>query len=227
MVLKVEAVSKSSQNEHQVMSWLSNYLLVPKVIASMERDDISYLLMSNMKGKMSCSEEFLKDPKELVRNLAKGLRNLWTVPIDQCPFNMSLSVKLSLAKERTDNDNINIEHFEEGTIGMNGFSSIGELYNYLVQNVPKDDLVLAHGDYCLPNIFLTESNEVGYIDLGSCGIADRYQDIALCVRSLKHNLSCVGIVEEFEFYRKLLFDELGIEPDESKIRYYILLDELF
>jgi hypothetical protein len=25
----------------------------------------------------------------------------------------------------------------------------------------------------------------------------------------------------------LLFQELGIEPDEEKIRYYILLDELF
>ncbi len=227
MVLKVEAVSRSSRNEHQVMSWLHNYLIVPEVIVSLERDKVSYLLMSKMKGTMSCSEEFVNNPQRLVRCLAKGLKNLWSIPISQFSRDMSHSIKLELAKERIDHGNILIEHMEEDTIGENGFASVLELYNYLIQNAPEDDLVISHGDYCLPNIFITESDQIAYIDLGNCGVADRYQDIALCVRSLKYNLSCVGIVEEFEYYRKLLFDELGIEPDEFKIRYYILLDELF
>jgi kanamycin kinase/aminoglycoside 3'-phosphotransferase-3 len=60
------------------------------------------------------------------------------------------------------------------------------------------------------------------------GIADKYQDIALCCRSLKKNLAgAYGGSVRGEIDDKLLFDNLGIAPDYEKIRYYILLDELF
>lgn len=52
------------------------------------------------------------------------------------------------------------------------------------------------------------------------GIADTYQDIALCVRSLKHNFGT-------DEYTELLFKHLDMEPDWERIDYYILLDELF
>jgi len=72
----------------------------------------------------------------------------------------------------------------------------------------------------LPNIFFNNRSVSGFIDLSNCGIADKWQDIALCVRSLKHNLGN-------ENYTDLLFEELGIKIDNDKIKYYILLDELF
>ena len=76
---------------------------------------------------------------------------------------------------------------------------------------------------------LPNGNVTGFLDWGNGGIADRWQDIALCVRSIKHNYTEEGLYNENEFiqYKKLLFDELGIISDEEKIRYYILLDELF
>ena len=55
-------------------------------------------------------------------------------------------------------------------------------------------------------------------------MSDLYQDIALCYRSLLHNYA------EFphpDFRPELLFQALELEPDWEKIRYYILLDELF
>ena len=60
----------------------------------------------------------------------------------------------------------------------------------------------------------------GFIDLGRSGKADKWYDIAFCVRSIR---SDVGE----EKYVKLFFDLLDIEPDLEKIKYYILLDELF
>ncbi len=45
------------------------------------------------------------------------------------------------------------------------------------------------GAYCLPNIFMKDNKVSGYIDLGRGGLADKYQDIALCYRSLLHNYS--------------------------------------
>ena len=80
----------------------------------------------------------------------------------------------------------------------------------------------------LPNIFGRGSQVTGFLDLGHCGIADPYQDLALCFRSLKHNLEGnYGGPIRSNGNPRLLFEKLGIEPDWEKIRYYILLDELF
>ena len=64
---------------------------------------------------------------------------------------------------------------------------------------------------------------------GKMGPADRWQDIAIALRSLNHN--SVGFYnggkKYFDFTNQMLLDELGIEMDYDKYRYYILLDELF
>lgn len=55
-------------------------------------------------------------------------------------------------------------------------------------------------------------------------MTDRYQDIALCCRSLRHNPEEIS---SCPFDEDLFFHELGVARDAEKIRYYILLDELF
>ena len=69
--------------------------------------------------------------------------------------------------------------------------------------------------------------EQGLCDM-RCGVADRYQDIALCYRSLLNNYSgAYGGKVYPTFHPERLFEELGLAPDWEKVRYYILLDELF
>ena len=60
----------------------------------------------------------------------------------------------------------------------------------------------------------------GLIDLGRSGRADKWDDIEFCVRSIREDIG-------EEQYVELFFDLLGIKPDWEKIKYYILLDELF
>ena len=85
-----------------------------------------------------------------------------------------------------------------------------------------------HGDFCLPNIFLEGDTVSGFIDLGRCGIADKYQDIALCWRSLGSNARGeYGGPGYAGFGDTSLFDALGLAPDWDMVRYYVLLDELF
>lgn len=55
-------------------------------------------------------------------------------------------------------------------------------------------------------------------------MTDRYQDIALCCRSLRHNPEEIS---RCPFDEDLFFHELGVARDAEKIRDYILLDELF
>ena len=39
--------------------------------------------------------------------------------------------------------------------------------------------------------------------------------------------SCPESKKDYQKYKEMLLRELGLGPDEEKIRYYILLDELF
>ena len=66
----------------------------------------------------------------------------------------------------------------------------------------------------------------GFIDLGRTGVGDKWNDIALCYRSLKHNFDGTygGKVYD-DFNPDLLFEELGIEPDLDKIKWYLLLEK--
>lgn len=92
---------------------------------------------------------------------------------------------------------------------------------------PEEELALSHGDFCLPNI-LIDGSTIQYIDLGRTGIADKWFDIALCYRSLSHNYDgAYGGKSYSGLDDLLLFRKLGLDPDWKKIRYYILLDELF
>lgn len=228
MVLKIEKCSEESDNEHNMMAWLSDKLPVPKVIYSKKTEKANYLLMSKLKGKMSCEPEFLENPDLLVKYLVDGLKLLWSVDIKDCPYNNSLDNKLRLAEFNVKNNLCDTENVEPETYGENGFSSPAELLEWLKANRPTEELVFSHGDYCLPNVFFDNGKISGFIDLGKSGIADKYQDIALCYRSLKSNLEGrYGGNPNTEFNPEKLFEQLEILPNWDKIRYYVLLDELF
>lgn len=117
---------------------------------------------------------------------------------------------------------------EPTTFGEGGFKNPEELLHWLEAHKPDFEPVLSHGDFCLPNIFVDGGRITGFIDLGDTGVGDKWRDIALGLRSLRHNLDgTFGGKVYPNINPELLFDELGIEPDWEKIKWYILLDELF
>lgn len=227
-ILKIGAYSEESENEYRMMTWLSGKLPVPNVYAYEVSDGRSYLLMSKCTGQMACDEAYMRTPEVQCRMLADGLKKLWGVDISDCPSDQRLLYKLKQAEYNVLNGLVDLDNVEPDTFGEGGFRDPAELLEWLYEHVPEEEAVLSHGDYCLPNVFGNGGAVSGYIDLGRTGIADKWCDIALCYRSLSHNYSgryhgrsYVGLDDQ------LLFRELGIAPDWEKIRYYILLDELF
>ncbi len=228
MVLKIEGQREESDNEYKMLTWLAGKLPVPKVICFERENGMNYLLMSRVEGEMLCSDKMRKEPKQLVKMLAEGLGMLKNVDITNCPCKNTTDNKLRLAEIRVRNGLCSMEDAEPETYGEQGFDSPKELLAWLKENKPQEQLVFSHGDYCLPNIFVKNQGISGFLDLGRSGIADIYQDIALCYRSLKHNFDgTYGGWTEENFNAEIFFDALQIEPDWEKIRYYILLDELF
>lgn len=228
MVLKIELQKVESDNEHVMMKWLEDRLPVPRILCLEQMDHANYLLMSRVEGQMLCSNEYLENPMELVRLLSQGLKMLWNVDITDCPYNNCVDNKLRFAEMRVANNLCTMEDAQPDTYGEDGFTSPLELLTWLKENKPVETPAFSHGDYCLPNIFAKNHGISGFIDLGRSGVADKYQDIALCYRSLKYNLGgqC-GSSAHTGFHPDMLFEQLGIEPDWQLIRYYTLLDELF
>lgn len=227
-VLKLEEDWYESENEYQVMKWLKDKLPVPEVICHEKQDGKSYLLMSKMTDKMLCDEFYMTNPELVVELLVKALKLLWQVDISDCPFDASIDKKLKMAKYNLEHDNVDLDNVEPETFGEGGFENAEALLNWLIQNKPEEELVFTHGDFCLPNIFAKEDEISGFIDLGRAGVADKYQDIAICYRSLKHNFEGkYGGEKNVNFNSDILFEKLGIIPNWDKIKYYILLDELF
>jgi kanamycin kinase/aminoglycoside 3'-phosphotransferase-3 len=228
-VLKIEKTSRSSENELKLLVWLDGKLPVPKIIEAVTLDGYSFLLMSKMPGEMACSDNSLQHMEDTVRALANGLKQLWQIDNSSCPCSNRISEKLRQAKYNIDRGLVDKDNFNPETFSSEGFKGVSDLFNYLDRNRPNEDVVFSHGDFCLPNVFISGSVVTGFLDWGNGGVADRWQDIALCIRSLRHNYMEHDEYgeEEYHKYKEQLFQELGLEPDEAKIRYYILLDELF
>lgn len=228
MVLKIEGQGPDSENEYQMMTWLQSRLPVPRVICREVAGGISYLLMSKIPGKPACDGGFLEDPHKLTALLADSFQMLWSVDTANCPRRNQLEQKLALAEYQVAHHLVNTEDAEPGTYGPGGFRDPEQLLQWLQENRPKETPVLSHGDFCLPNILLESGRVNGFIDLSRSGTADKWQDLALCYRSLNHNMNGdYGGKAYSGFQDKLLFEALNLEPDWAQIRYYILLDELF
>lgn len=227
-VVKIEKFCEESDREYEMLRWLSGKLPAPKVICRGKWEGRNYLVISKLPGTMSCEEEYMRQPELLAQAMAEGLRMLWQVDSSDCPYSSRLEEKLRMAKYNVEHGLVDVDNVEPETFGPKGFANPQALLDWLVANQPEEELVFSHGDYCLPNVFLKDGKVCGFLDLGRAGVADKYQDIALCYRSFLHNYEGkYGGGSYGEVNPEIVFEKLGIKPDWEKVRYYILLDELF
>ncbi len=228
MVLKHQPLSREPREERAMLEWLSGRLPAPRCIHYSESGGSAWLLMSRVKGRMACHSDFLTDPHRLVSLLADCLHRLWAVDVTDCPVSSMLDKKLAVAAQRVEQGLVDMEDAEPDTFGPKGFRSPEQLLRWLEGNRPEEQPVLSHGDFCLPNIIFDERDAVSLIDLGRSGVADKWLDISLCLRSLIHNFDGTYSGTPIPgFEPQMLFDALGLAPEWDKINYYILLDELF
>ena len=229
-VLKIQPQSPETENEYHIVKWLNGRLPVPSIPAYEIHNGLAYTLMTKAEGKMLCEMDYLQKPELVIDIAARGLKMLWETDVSNCPCSVStLTNRLKAAEYNVTHGLVDIENTEPDTFGDSGFKDPEELLCWLKNNRPPEDIVLTHGDHCLPNIFAEGSSISGFIDLGKAGLADRWQDIAIAIRSLDHNFG--GRYTDgkriFDFKPQMLLNALGIGMNEEKYRYYILLDELF
>jgi len=144
------------------------------------------------------------------------MRRFHALPVAECPFDHRLDALIEEARQRTRAGLVDETQFDDVRLGR----TARDLLDELEQTRPaSEDLVVAHGDYCLPNVMIARGRISGFVDLGRAGVSDRHRDLALAARSLIYNHSADWV--------PLLFEEYGLEPDPQKLEFYQLLDEFF
>ena len=227
LVVKCEPVSEESENHLAMLRWLEGRIPAPKVLESAVADGFRWTLMTRISGEMACAGIHRADPHRLVRVLAGAMKSLWAADVSGCPVDQTAAAKLARARSIVEADQVDMALAEPDTFGEKGFSSPAALISWLEENAPECEPVLTHGDFCLPNLFLEDWNFTGFLDLGRSGCGDRWTDIAICWRSLRDNFGGHYGEAVPGFHPDALFDALGIEKDEGKLKYYLLMDELF
>lgn len=157
----------------------------------------------------------------VAQSVARALRALHA--LTGCPFRRDLAAVVPHAMANAEAGRVDTDDFDAGRRGW----SLEQLTTALDASVPGDeDLVVAHGDFCAPNILLDpDTLEVtGLVDLGRLGVADRHQDLALFERSvsdlhLNPHLG-PGLARDF-------LTAYGGQMDPDRVAFYRLLDEFF
>ena len=196
--------------EVERLRWLVGRAPVPPVI----HFEAGFLLMGALPGR---DGSVAGHPAAVVAGLAGALRELHAQPVEGCPFDHRVDAQIERARLRMEAGLVDEDDFDEARIGR----SAAELFEGLRRTRPAgEDLVLAHGDACLPNVLFDGTRFAGFIDCGRAGVADRYQDLALASRSIEHNLGAEWVEPFFAAY--------GLPaPRAEKIEFYRLLDEFF
>ena len=211
--------------ERARLEWLQGWLPVPAVEGWAENEDGgAWLLLSAVPGVMAHeAAPDLGDMAAVVRAVAEGLRRIHSLPIADCPFDYTRDVRLARAAWNIEQNIVDVADVRANH-HIEPLALLARLEATRPPEPPEDQ-VFVHGDYCLPNILMTPDaagvpRVSGLLDWARAGISDRYQDLAIGARTLRHNFG--------PGWEPLFFTAYGLSaPDPARVAWYEALDELF
>ncbi len=195
--------------ETVALSWLLGKLPVPEFGCFHVEGDTQYLVMTQMEGVTGIHPAVTGDPGHLVREFARGLREVHALSTESCTLDWRMSRFIPWAQGLIKSGALD----EEIPEGEDRTFLDDELSDIMEVMPGEEDLVFTHGDYCLPNVMFTDGKLSGYIDLGYAGVGDRYLDLVAARGTIRRNLGEEWIAPFFEAY--------GLEePDPEKLDAY-------
>ncbi|MDF0545824.1 APH(3')-I family aminoglycoside O-phosphotransferase [Sphingobium sp. H39-3-25] len=213
-----DAVADDLVDEMGRLRWMARHIPAPIVTHFVSTPGEAWLLMTALPGETAYQALKARpdDRIAIVDALAVFLRQLHAIPVSECPFNSDHAYRLGLARRRIDANLVEEEDFDEEREGWTA-EQVWQAMNQLLPFIP--DPVVTHGDFSLDNVLMVDGEVIGCIDAGRVGIADRYQDLAILC-------NCLG---EFEASLEDRFlAQYGVpKPNQDKLQFHLMLDELF
>jgi streptomycin 3"-kinase len=159
--------------------------------------------------------------------IAATVRALHDLATDRCPFDRTLAQMLPLARASVAEGRVVTEFLPEALQRTPPAQILEEIERELPIRLAQErtDLVVGHGDLCLPNILVDSGTDevTALIDLGRLGTVDPYGDIALLLATARQTWSD----EETARQAEQEFTEIyGSELDSDRQDFYLRVDPL-
>jgi aminoglycoside 3'-phosphotransferase-1 len=200
------------------LRWLARRVPCPAVQGFACAGDAATLLTTAMPGVTAW--ELLTARPELTGPVATAigefLRAMHALPVDDCPFDAGLAVRIAAARELVERGLVDESDFAEAHAGWSARQVLDEVEGALPLATER---VVTHGDFSLGNIMMDETTVTGIIDVGRVGVADPYQDLAI----LHDSLGEFGPAAQDAMWRAYSVPA----PDPVRLRVHLQLDELF
>jgi streptomycin 3"-kinase len=216
------------RGEWERIEWLAaTSVPCPSVVDWLESADGACLVTVAVKG-VSAGDVPAGLVEIATRSIAEVVAGLHLVDVGGCPFDRRLRVTVPQAVGVVRRGGVDPRNVEVTLRGLPSVVLLERVQADLaaMQELESGDLVVCHGDACLPNFLLdpTTGRCVGLVDLGRLGVADRYLDLSLLVATMAE-------AGEFDQYtaadaESLLRHYGRPDPDEARLGYYRLLDAL-
>lgn len=206
------------------LRWLAKVgIPTPEVVEYDISDDCAWLVTTAVPGR-SAAEQWPADQRtNVIDALADFTHTLHGLPIEECPYNRSLSVTMPAINHAARQHLVDLDRLDLAYRGWTPQQLLDEAY----ATVPtSEDLVVCHGDLCLPNVLLDPDTltVTGLIDVGRLGRADRYADLALATRSIASDQNPQYGIHHATRY----FTQYGLgQADINRVTFYRLLDQFF
>jgi aminoglycoside 3'-phosphotransferase II len=217
--LKIGTGTVADQLRHEIerTEWLASAgIRVPRVLAHCAVNNLIAVAMSSLRGR-SAEQVGGTAWRPAVAAIARAFAHLHSLPVSTCPFDETLELRLARARSLVQADAIDPADFDERNAGL----APQELYDRVASRIPEhEDCVVTHGDATFSNLILGDDGQVGFVDCGHCGKADRYVDLALLARELQDRLG----TDAFSTFTAAYGD---LPWDESKAEFYRNLYEFF
>lgn len=170
--------------EAAVLQWLAGRVNVPEVVLTARDERQEYMITRAVPG--APLAEYLDDEQRTLALFKEALRQMQSIAIADCPFDSSAAVRLRelefLVSQGLIDDDYDFDAWP-------GLATPRDLLARLHATLPQEELVFSHGDLGDSNIFVTDKDELHFIDLGRGGKADRWLDIAFAHRNLREEIS--------------------------------------
>ena len=179
------------RDEAERMRWARQWTAVPEVLEQGQDAREEWLVTVALDGRSAVDPRWSSDPATAVRAVGTGLRMLHdALPVADCPWGWSVTDRIANAERR----------------GI-------RIPDRLLRPPPIDELVVCHGDACMPNTLLNDSGSpIAHVDLAALGVADRWADIAVASMSTEWNCG--------PGWQDALIEAYGVEPDRERLTYY-------
>jgi streptomycin 3"-kinase len=216
------------QAERDRTQWLAPHNIGgPGVLDWILSDGHACLVTSTVEG-VPASELSPTDLLKAWPSLVRQLKRLHGLKAGDCPFERGLAESFAQARDVVSRGAVNPDFLAPQYHDVPPNVLLEALEAELPQRLSEEagDLVVCHGDACLPN-FLVDPDTLhctGLIDLGRLGRADRYADLSLLSGNAREHWASPKDEHRAQIQ---LFDMLGIDaPDMRKLAFYLALDPL-